>query len=101
MSVFTDTEKQRSGQRQGKALGQGKALATIEAVIARLLTGGSAARRTAGICGHCGAGELRVLSSHREAMMGELGPLLDDVECDNAACSHSETRLRRYSATVG
>jgi hypothetical protein len=75
---------------------------TIEALAAQLtrLAGGTAHRRTAGICGHCGAGELRVLATHREAIMGELGPSLDTVECDNGACGHSEERLRRLTATA-
>lgn len=51
------------------------------------------ARPEAGTCPRCGSGALRVAARERVPMMGELGPPELTVQCDNAACGHSETRF--------
>jgi hypothetical protein len=46
-----------------------------------------------GLCPACGHGELRVVASEREPIMGEIGPRIDTVECDNPGCGCRETRI--------
>ena len=46
-----------------------------------------------GICPACGHGELRVTAREREPIMGELGPQIDTIECDNPGCGCREARI--------
>lgn len=47
----------------------------------------------AGSCATCGLGELHIVSSEREPIMGELGPQIDTLQCSNPKCGRRETRI--------
>jgi hypothetical protein len=47
----------------------------------------------AGRCATCGRGDMRIVSSEREPLMGELGPQIDTLQCSNPECGHSESRI--------
>jgi hypothetical protein len=36
---------------------------------------------------------MRIVSSEREPLMGELGPQIDTLQCSNPECGHSESRI--------
>lgn len=44
-------------------------------------------------CDRCDSGTMRVVASEREVMMGEIGPTVETVRCDNADCGHTDQRL--------
>jgi hypothetical protein len=53
----------------------------------------AAGAEVVGVCPACGDGELRVVKREQETIMGELGPRIDTVECDNPGCGCRETRI--------